>query len=550
MECVASKLGLVFMKVNGPALGTEVHSLDPNEAPNATARQEVEKINLGLEMGNNVMLYLDDIQHTHPELLQKFISLCDAQRRIEGVWNGKTRTYDLRGKKFCIVMAGNPYTESGARFQIPDMLANRADTYNLGDILEGKRDAFALSYLENALTSNTVLAPLAGRPAADVYKLIAMARGEEVPLSELSYGYSSAEAQEISELFKRLFKVQDVLLRVNLEYIASASQDDRYRTEPPFKLQGSYRNMAKLTEKVVSAMNDDELQRLIDDHYASEAQTLTKGAEQNLLKLAEMRGRLTPEQSARWTEIKEAFGRVQRMGGSDADPVARVTGTLSGLDLQLKGIREAIVASLAASSAKSAPAGDLSELAKPLLELGRPRLEVRLEDERDDGMRELFGQQTELLKQALGALVGRGQARTEADATDRRLAELSTMLSRIAKQIEHGAAAEARRVDVQLDVNGHSNLYRPLSSSDLFTGGGIFVATYEKPPPLGAGVRMSLRFPTGPSCELLGNVAWIRDQLGEDAPPGFGVRFGELSDEARELVQAYSEAREPMLYDD
>jgi Tfp pilus assembly protein PilZ len=93
-------------------------------------------------------------------------------------------------------------------------------------------------------------------------------------------------------------------------------------------------------------------------------------------------------------------------------------------------------------------------------------------------------------------------------------------------------------------------LYKPLSSADLFTGGGIFVATYEKPPPLGAGVRMSLRFPTGPSCELLGNVAWVRDQLGEDAPPGFGVRFSELSDEARELVQAYSEAREPMLHDD
>ena len=38
MEYVASKLGIVFMKVNGPALGSDVHSLDPNEAPNATAR--------------------------------------------------------------------------------------------------------------------------------------------------------------------------------------------------------------------------------------------------------------------------------------------------------------------------------------------------------------------------------------------------------------------------------------------------------------------------------------------------------------------------------
>ncbi|MBL8741431.1 MAG: DNA repair ATPase, partial [Myxococcales bacterium] len=68
MEYVANKLGLIFMKVNGPALGHEVTSIDPEDAPNATARQEVDKINLALEMGNNVMLYLDDIQHTNPEL--------------------------------------------------------------------------------------------------------------------------------------------------------------------------------------------------------------------------------------------------------------------------------------------------------------------------------------------------------------------------------------------------------------------------------------------------------------------------------------------------
>ena len=47
-----------------------------------------EKISFALEMGSNTMLYLDDIQHTNPELLQKFISLCDGQRRMEGVWNG------------------------------------------------------------------------------------------------------------------------------------------------------------------------------------------------------------------------------------------------------------------------------------------------------------------------------------------------------------------------------------------------------------------------------------------------------------------------------
>jgi hypothetical protein len=44
MEYVAARLCLVFIKVNGPALGHQVTSLDPEEAPNATARQEIEKV--------------------------------------------------------------------------------------------------------------------------------------------------------------------------------------------------------------------------------------------------------------------------------------------------------------------------------------------------------------------------------------------------------------------------------------------------------------------------------------------------------------------------
>ena len=344
MEYIANRLGLVFVKVNGPSLGHTVVSLDPSEAPNATARQEVEKINLAFEMGNNVMLYLDDIQHTHSELLQKFISLCDAQRRIEGVWKERTRTYDMRGKKFCVVMAGNPYTESGDKFQIPDMLANRADTYNLGDILEGKDDAFALSYIENALTSNPTLQPLATREQSDVYKLIRMARGEEIPTTDLQHGYSAVELNEITAVLKHLFVVQNALLTVNQMYIESASQDDRFRTEPPFKLQGSYRNMNRLAEKTMAVMNDSEVEQLITDHYVGESQTLTTGAEQNLLKLAEMRDLQTPEQNSRWTEIKAEFVRHNRMGGSADDPVSRVTGSLSGLSEDLTSIKTVLEA--------------------------------------------------------------------------------------------------------------------------------------------------------------------------------------------------------------
>jgi hypothetical protein len=365
MEYVASRLGLVYVKANGPALGHDTTSLDPSEAPNATARQEIEKINFAFEMGNNVLLLLDDIQHTHPELLQKFISLCDGTRRIEGVWRGQTKTYDLRGKKMVVCMAGNPYTESGDKFKIPDMLANRADTYNLGDILGGKEREFALSYLENSLTSNPVLQPLASRDPSDVHLFVRMAQGEEVPTTDLKHGYSGAEIDEIVRVFKKLTKVQEVLLTVNKTYIASAASDDKYRTEPPFKLQGSYRNMNKLAEKVVAVMNDEELERVIDDHYRSEAQTLTTGAEQNLLKLAEMRNRMTPAQKARWEEVKKGFERTKMQGSGADDPATRVSNTLAGLAQRVEIVANAIESAAKSAAARPQPAPPIVNVAVP-----------------------------------------------------------------------------------------------------------------------------------------------------------------------------------------
>jgi hypothetical protein len=331
MEYVANRLGLIFMKINCPSLGHDVLSLDPQQAPNATAKQELEKLNLALEMGNNVMLYLDDIQHTHPEFLQKFISLCDGTRRVEGVWKGQTKTYDMRGKKFCVVMAGNPYTESGEAFKIPDMLANRADIYNLGDILGGMDEQFALSYIENALTSNPALAPLATREMDDTYKLIKMAQGQDIAATDLAHQYSGAEISEITGILKKMFVVQDVVLKINQQYIASAAQDDKYRTEPSFKLQGSYRNMNKMTEKISAVMNDDEMMQMIADHYLGEAQLLTTGAEGNLLKLAELRGNMTPEQADRWAQIKKDFLRNKAMGGDEGDVGGKVVAQLADM---------------------------------------------------------------------------------------------------------------------------------------------------------------------------------------------------------------------------
>ncbi|MCI3238854.1 MULTISPECIES: DNA repair ATPase [Streptomyces] len=343
MEYVADRLGLILVKANGPALGRTVTSLDPAEAPNATARQEIEKINFALEAGNNTLLYLDDIQHTSPELLQKFIPLCDATRRIEGVRDGKPRTYDLRGKRFALCMAGNPYTESGTRFRVPDMLANRADVWNLGNVLTGKQDVFALSFIENALTANPVLAPLAGRDRGDLDLLLRLSEGDPTARADqLTHPYAPAELERILAVLRHLLAVRETVLAVNAAYITSAAQTDAARTEPPFQLQGSYRNMNKIAQRIQPVMNDTERDAVIDDHYTAEAQTLTTGAEASLLKLAELRGTLTAEQADRWAEIRAAYIREQALGSPEDDQLTRAVSTLGLLADRLAAVESAI----------------------------------------------------------------------------------------------------------------------------------------------------------------------------------------------------------------
>ena len=343
MEYIANRLGLIFMKVNGPAIGHSVVALDPEEAPNAAAREELEKLNLALEMGDNIMLYLDDIQHCHPEFLQKFISLCDAQRKIEGVYKGRPKTYDLRGKRVCVVMAGNPYTESGEKFQIPDMLANRADTYNLGDIIGDTEHFFKLSLVENCLTSNAVLQKVAQRAHKDIYAFLQIAETDTREGIDFEGNYTPEDVNEIVNVLKKLITVRDVILTVNQEYIRSAGMGEEFRTEPAFKLQGSYRDMNKLAEKLIPIMNEEELKTMLLSHYENESQTLTTGAEANLLKFKEMVGWMTDEEKARWAEIKDTFMKKQRLLGIDAgDKFGQVIAQLGSLVDGIEGMRKAM----------------------------------------------------------------------------------------------------------------------------------------------------------------------------------------------------------------
>ena len=342
MEYIANRLGLVFMKINGPAIGHEVTSVDPSSATNSAAREELKKLNLAFEMGNNVMLYLDDIQHCNPEFLQKFISLSDGTRKIEGIYNGRSRTYDMRGKKFCVIMAGNPYTESGEKFRIPDMLANRADIYNLGDIIGDTAHLFRLSLIENSLTSNPILHQLSSKNFDDVYRLLDRIENNNQEI-QLSGNYSNQEVQEYVSVLEKVIQIRNTVLKVNAAYIKSAAMEDEYRTEPSFKLQGSYRDMNKLVAKVVPVMNDKELQTLVLSHYESESQTLTSAAEANLLKYKELIGNLNDEEKSRWKNIQETFQKNNKLKGfGNKNEMAQLLSQMMEFTDNLEGIKEAL----------------------------------------------------------------------------------------------------------------------------------------------------------------------------------------------------------------
>lgn len=342
MEYMSNRLGLIFMKINGPALGHSITSIDPSTATNSAAREELEKLNLAFEMGDNVMIYLDDIQHCHPEFLQKFISLCDAQRKIEGVYKGRNKTYDLRGKKVAVVMAGNPYTESGDKFQVPDMLVNRADVYNLGDIIGGKDDAFEMSYLENSITSNAVISSLNNQSRKDIYQFIQIAATNQQEGLDFDANYNPDEIKDYVSIFRKMIEVRKVILAVNKQYILSAGQANEYRKEPAFKLQGSYRDMNKIVEKLSTVMNDEELQNLLMSHYQSESQTLTSDTEYNLLKLKSMFDLLNATEKARKLEIEEAFQRNQKFSSAGGNEMSFIIENMEVIAKSLRRIGIAI----------------------------------------------------------------------------------------------------------------------------------------------------------------------------------------------------------------
>jgi uncharacterized protein (TIGR02266 family) len=113
------------------------------------------------------------------------------------------------------------------------------------------------------------------------------------------------------------------------------------------------------------------------------------------------------------------------------------------------------------------------------------------------------------------------------------------------------AAGDIHAVNAELGTQSATNFYKGLSGNDIIDHGGLFVSTYMVPK-LGTSVRLKVSLPGGYEFEANAVVAWSREASdgGQDAPPGFGARFTQITPEARQLIYRYVRNREPLFHDD
>jgi uncharacterized protein (TIGR02266 family) len=107
------------------------------------------------------------------------------------------------------------------------------------------------------------------------------------------------------------------------------------------------------------------------------------------------------------------------------------------------------------------------------------------------------------------------------------------------------------RVPLELEVTLESehNFYSGIT--DDISEGGIFVATHT-PPPRGSTVEMTLKLPGVKEPFLVkGIVRWVREYKAscDGSPPGCGLQWQELSNEALIHIRGFVSHRETIFYD-
>jgi uncharacterized protein (TIGR02266 family) len=107
----------------------------------------------------------------------------------------------------------------------------------------------------------------------------------------------------------------------------------------------------------------------------------------------------------------------------------------------------------------------------------------------------------------------------------------------------------APRLDVSLmvSIDSESNFY--VGFTENLSDGGVFVATHA-PRPIGCAVNLVIALPNQMPIRAKGTVAWIREYSdANEAVPGMGIRFDQISANDVKRVLEFARARQPMFFD-
>lgn len=108
----------------------------------------------------------------------------------------------------------------------------------------------------------------------------------------------------------------------------------------------------------------------------------------------------------------------------------------------------------------------------------------------------------------------------------------------------------ATRFSVDLDVTMGSDHNFYAGFVENVSSGGIFVATHTRKD-VGELIEFNINIPGFAPIRGVGEVRWVRlFSEHSNVPPGLGLRFKELADGARETIEQFLKARDPLFYDD
>ena len=123
--------------------------------------------------------------------------------------------------------------------------------------------------------------------------------------------------------------------------------------------------------------------------------------------------------------------------------------------------------------------------------------------------------------------------------------------AKVAEHQPNVRAAERFDLEVTVDLESDHNFYTGLTQN--ISSGGVFIATHHL---RRIGDRITLKFTLPGSAKMVEvetEVRWIRENSAlqrAEGGTGMGVRFINLSAEAKTAIDAFCEARESLFYDD